>query len=568
MTIDDTVLKQILVTGKYVSAQNLAKAEEFASKEGASFLEYLYAQGSLTPDLLGQAIAEALQVPYLNLRINQPTKDQILRIPEDIAKKYKALLVREDADKVVVATVDPRQAGLVDGLKAIFGSKNISLVFSLPEDIEACYIFYQKTLDVRFVKIIEEQKRIAPNVISEIINDAIAYRASDIHFEPRKDKLIIRFRIDGILQEAGRIDKTYYENILNRVKVQSLLKTDEHFSAQDGAIRYEGNAMAVDLRVSIIPTLEGEKVVMRLLSKYVQGLSLSDMGLLPSDQKTMVKASKKPFGMILVTGPTGSGKTTTLYAFLKMLNKPDVNIVTIEDPVEYRVSGLNQIQVNSETNLTFSKGLRSILRQDPNVILVGEIRDRETAEIAVNAALTGHLLFSTFHANNSSTSIVRLLNMGIEPFLLSSTLEVVVAQRLVRRICDQCKYSITYTIEQLEKIIPEARKYFVERQISEKLVQLLPNIKEHFASGNIQLYRGKGCEHCSHTGFKGRVAVFELIKNSPELQDMILKNPSAKQIWDLAKSQGSLSLFEDGMEKVKYGLTTIEELLRIVSPSE
>lgn len=566
MKFNDDALAKILEEGKYISAENIAQAKKFAKDEKSSIIDYLYTQGLLTPDLLGQAIAEFLKAPYINLSANQPTRAQVLKIPEHIARKYNCVLVRDDDEKVVISTLDPHNESLLAELKKIFKGKNIATVFSLPDDIESSFVFYQKELETRFTKIIEQQKRIAPSIIEEIINDAIAYRASDIHLEPREDKTMVRFRIDGMLQEAGSVSKIYHENILNRIKVQAHLKTDEHFSAQDGAIRYVNGDYVVDLRVSIIPTLDGEKVVMRLLAKYLQGLSLSDLGLLPEDQEVLSGASKKPFGMILVTGPTGSGKTTTLYGLLRILNKPNVNIVTIEDPVEYRIPGLNQIQVNPATNLTFAQGLRSILRQDPNVILVGEIRDKETAEIAVNAALTGHLLFSTFHANNSPTSVVRLLNMGIEPFLLASTLEVVVAQRLVRRICDQCKYSLTYTRDELGELFPRASDYFSKKPISEDIEKILPEAKKHFSQAKIQLYKGKGCDHCGYTGYKGRVAIFELIKNSPALQDLILHNPTAQQIWAAARKEGAHTLFEDGLEKVKYGLTTIEDLLRVAAP--
>ncbi|MFI5206317.1 MAG: GspE/PulE family protein, partial [Candidatus Paceibacterales bacterium] len=340
---------------------------------------------------------------------------------------------------------------------------------------------------------------------------------------------------------AGRIPKQYYENILNRVKVQSRMRTDEHFSAQDGAIRYEKNGTAIDLRVSVVPTIDGEKIVIRLLAQYMKSFALDDLGLSKKHQELILQAAQKPFGMILVTGPTGSGKTTTLYALIKYLNSPEINIITIEDPVEYKILGVNHIQVNNATNLTFAQGLRSIARQDPDVILVGEIRDRETADISVNAALTGHLLFSTFHANDSASAIPRFLEMGIEPFLLSSTLQLAVAQRLVRKICEKCRYSY-------KESSPEVLHYFSD-------VKNMPGQPE------MVLYKGKGCPNCSGTGYRGRTAIFEIINITVQMQDLILTNPSSQQIWQLAKSQGSEPLFVDGLEKVKNGITTIEELL-------
>lgn len=425
--------------------------------------------------------------------------------------------------------------------------KKISLAYALIEGIEASFVHYQKPLETRFSKIINNKGRVAPELLGEIFDDALAYHASDIHFEPQIKEVLVRFRVDGVLHEAGRIPKEYYENILNRIKVQSGLRIDEHFAAQDGSLRYEKNATFVDLRTSIVPTVEGEKVVLRVLSAYVQGFSLADIGLSEVHQRLLEQAAEKPFGMILVAGPTGSGKTTTLYALLKLVNSPDVNITTIEDPVEYRVVGLNQIQVNPQTNLTFSKGLRSIVRQDPDIILVGEIRDEETAEISVNAALTGHLLYSTFHANDAATAIPRLLDMGIEPFLLASTLEVIVAQRLVRKICDHCKHSVT-------------------KPLSDFNTPQLKPIATYFEGKSVNLYEGKKCDACGNTGYKGRTAIFEFIQITQEMQNLILKSPSTKEIWQLARKEGSKTLFEDGIDKVKAGITTLEELLRVAEP--
>jgi len=448
----------------------------------------------------------------------------------------------------MVTTDNPQVQGIEEALKSIFPNKKITIGFSLSEDIDSVLLFYKKTLDTRFNKIIEEKRKVAPEIIDEIISDATAFRASDIHFDPQEKEVIIRFRIDGVLQTAGAISKDYYESVLNRIKVQSRMRTDEHFSAQDGSIRYEKNDQVIDMRVSVIPVLDGEKVVIRLLAEYMRGFSLDDLGLSPKKQEIILEAAQKPFGMILVTGPTGSGKTTTLYALIKYINNQNINITTIEDPVEYKIPGVNHIQVNPLTNLTFAKGLRSIVRQDPDVILVGEIRDLETADISVNAALTGHLLFSTFHANDSASAIPRLLEMGVEPFLLSSTLELVVAQRLVRKICDKCRYSYKTSVKELSKRFPKAAKLL--------------------GTGDITLYKGKGCTSCANIGYKGRTAIFEMIKIDNEMKDLILKNPSSQQIWDLAKKKGAQTLFMDGIEKVKNGITTLEELLRVANPEE
>lgn len=430
-----------------------------------------------------------------------------------------------------------------EALATVFSQSKVIIAYGLPEDIDAALFHYRKPLATRFTKILEKQKRVAPEILDEIFSDAFSYHASDIHFEPRHKEVIIRFRVDGVLQEAGRISKEHYENILNRIKVTSNLRIDEHFAAQDGSLHYQKDNSVFDLRTSIVPTVEGEKAVLRILASYIKGLSLSDLGLSPEDQSVVEENAQKPFGMILITGPTGSGKTTTLYALLTLLNRSDVNITTIEDPVEYKTLGINQIQVNPQTNLTFAKGLRSIVRQDPDTILVGEIRDEETAEVAVNAALTGHLLLSTFHANDAATAIPRLLDMGVEPFLLSSTLELLVAQRLVRKICEHCRYSTDMSQKEI------AAKY--------------KGAEQFFADKTVTLYQGKGCDNCGHSGYKGRTAIFELINITKEIQELILKNPSSTEVWKLAQKQGAKRMFEDGIEKVKRGVTTLEELQRV-----
>ncbi|MBN1778988.1 MAG: type II/IV secretion system protein [Candidatus Buchananbacteria bacterium] len=543
MRFDNQTYKKILLKGDYVSEGDLKKAEEFAKKNNSSVIDYLFSQSLLNKDLLGQAIAEFLEVDYSDLNSNMPTHDRLIKIPEETAKKFRLILFAEDKKSSIVTTDDPKKEGLAEAVKAIFPKQKIVITFSLPEDIDTALTGYRKTLETRFSKIIKESQRVAPEIIDEILSDAASYKASDVHFEPQPKEVVVRFRVDGVLQEAGRIAKEYYENILNRIKVQSRLRIDQHLAAQDGSMRFKKDNLIFDLRTSVVPTVEGEKVVLRVLAAYVKGFSLVDLGLGEKHQAVLKSAAKKPFGMILVVGPTGSGKTTTLYAILKLLNNSSVNVTTIEDPVEYKVLGINQIQVNQETGLTFAKGLRSIVRQDPDVILVGEIRDTETAEIAVNAALTGHLLLSTFHSNDAATAIPRLLDMNAEPFLLASTLEVIIAQRLVRKICEHCRISAPVSLKDLP----------IDKKIA----------SQFFNKEKITLYRGKGCSVCGDTGYNGRTAIFEFIQITPEMQDLILHSPSTKQIWQLAKSQGAVSLFEDGMEKVKNGITTIEELLRV-----
>jgi len=549
INIDTKNLKEILLKGSYITEEDIKKSESFLKTHDISFTEYLLEEGLVTYDLIGQAIAESYEVPYLDIKSSTISKEQINLIPEEIAKKFHVVVFSKDDNKIVLATDKPKEELLIPEIQKLFSGSEIIVGYSLPDYIDALFVNYQKPLETRFSKIIESNLHVAPELLEEIFEDALVFKASDIHFEPQLKYIVIRFRIDGVLHEAGKIPKEYYENILNRIKIKSGLRIDEHFSTQDGSLRYQNNDKVVDMRTSIVPTVEGEKVVLRVLAAYVQSLTFTDIGLSEHYQELLQTAANKPFGMILVVGPTGSGKTTSLYVLLKLLNSSNSNITTIEDPVEYKIQGINQIQVNPQTELTFAKGLRSIVRQDPDTILVGEIRDNETAEISINAALTGHLLLSTFHANDAATAVPRLVDMGVEPFLLASTLEVIIAQRLIRKICDNCKYSTTVD-----------KSYFNTPKF--KLTA------KYFKDENTTLYKGKGCSSCGETGYRGRTGIFEFIQITPSIQELISKRPSSLEIWKMARKEGSTSLFEDGILKVKNGVTTIEELLRVAEPPE
>ncbi len=544
MKINNKVIKEALLKQNYITEKDAKDAEDFAKKNNTSFLGFLFSKNLITKDLLGQAIAESLNVFYADLNSIVPEFNQIKKVPERIAQKYRVVLFKEEKDKIVVTT-DDLSEDILPIIQEIFPEKKISIAYSLKDDIDAVLKKYQKPLDTRFNNIIKKSDRVVPDILEEIFKDALSYYSSDIHFEPNEEYVLVRFRVDGVLKEAGKIPREYYENILNRIKVESNLRIDEHLKSQDGSFRYYNKEKGIDFRTSIIPTIKGEKIVLRIISAYTESFSLGALGLSFEQEKLIKETARKPFGMIVVAGPTGSGKTTTLYGLLKEINSPDINITTIEDPVEYKLSGANQIQVNYQSGLTFSKGLRSIVRQDPDVILVGEIRDIETAEIAVNAALTGHILFSTFHANDACSVIPRLIDMGVEPFILASTLEVIVAQRLIRKICEECRISIVRNIKNIEASKSEIFKKF-------------------FSENNITLYEGRGCDVCNYTGYRGRTAIFEFIKITPAIEDIILKRPSAKEINETARREGTISLFEDGIEKVKLGITTIEELMRVV----
>lgn len=546
--MNDEKIKEILLGGNYVTESDIKEAEKYSKDHGTSITDHLFNQELLSKDILGQAVAEYFKLPFLNLANHAPTREDVVLIPEDVARKLRVVVVESKPHKITVATDLPDKTETISVLNSLFSNKKVSLVYSLPEQIDASFSIYQNDTSASLSKIISGKGKVAPEIVDKILDDALALKVSDIHCEPQEKEVVIRFRIDGVLQDVGSIPKEYYENILNRFKVLARLRIDEHFSSQDGAIRFasENHPRPVDLRISIVPTLDGEKIVIRVLSSYIDDLTLSNIGLSEKLQKRLLESAAKPFGMILVTGPTGSGKTTTLYSLIRILNTRRNNITTIEDPVEYKIQGINQIQANSQTNLTFAKGLRAISRQDPNIILVGEIRDFETAEIAVNAALTGHLLLTTFHANNAATAIPRFIDMGVEPFLVGSTIELIIAQRLVRKICDNCRGSISVSKKTIDSFGPEVSGYFPNKEFT--------------------LYKGKGCRSCSHTGYRGRIGIFEFIKTSVDLQDLISKGPSTREVLEVAKKQGFTSMFEDGIDKVKSGVTTLDELVRVIGP--
>jgi type II secretory ATPase GspE/PulE/Tfp pilus assembly ATPase PilB-like protein len=543
---DDIALRELLVSGQYLSEESALEIESICLADGETFHTVCTTHDFLTDDLIGQAQAEAFNVPYADLNSNIPGQDQVKRIPEGVAKKYRAVIFREGEKDVFISTDEPRSKGISSAMKSIFKGKKVYINYSLSQDIDNSFIHYRKSLQTRLEGLTKTGDATAPKMVKEVFEEALIRKASDIHFEPRKETMMIRFRTDGVMGGEVEVPLEQYENVINHIKVMAQMRIDKHHNTQDGAIRYTLDEREIDMRVSIAPTITGEKIVIRILAEYIKGFSLSSLGLSDSDRDKLLQAIKKPFGLILVTGPTGSGKTTTLYALLKLLNKPTINITTIEDPVEYRVSGVNQIKVNEEAGITFAKGLRSIVRQDPDVILVGEIRDRETAEIAVNAALTGHLVLSTFHANDSATAIPRLIDMGVEPFLLASTLELVIAQRLVRKISEECR--ISYSVK--------------EKDLNNKKAGLAKHFK-----GIKTLYSGSGCEEDGERKqYLGRTGIFEFIEMSSSIKDLVLTNPSTQEIWDIARIEGSKTLFEDGVIKVEQGVTSIDELLRVAEP--
>jgi type IV pilus assembly protein PilB len=543
MKIKDEQLSEILIEQGYISKKEIEGFKEQREKQERSLEEILLKSEVINKDLIGQAIAEHFKVSYYDLNTNVPEKDVMLSLSRELAYKHHMILIEQEGINVKVVTSKPDRKGLKEKLKEYFGKdSDIEIMYSLHEDIEELLWEYQEPLADRVKKLIDGSAP-AMDIIEEVVYDAYERGVSDIHIEPEEDQVIVRFRIDGVLQKVSVIPKDKYEYILNRIKIWAQLRIDEHFKPQDGPIRHKYKDYRYDLRVSIIPTLGGEKAAIRVLSKYTKNLGLEDLGISKEHREIITEAAQSPYGMILVVGPTGSGKTTTLYAVLEKLRSVDVNITTIEDPAEYRIKGVNQIQVNRDAGLDFVSGLRSIVRQDPDIVLVGEIRDIETAEISINAALTGHLVLSTFHANDAPTAVPRLLDMEMEPFLLASTLNVVIAQRLVRTVCDNCM--VSYDV---------GKDFWTENY---------PRIPGDQVESINTLYKGKGCSKCNNTGYSGRTAVYEIVQVTKKMKDLMVQKPSATQIIDLAKKQGFKSMFADGLDKVKKGITTIDEVLRV-----
>jgi len=540
--------KKVLVDGGYVLEKTFNTALKDASKKKIFVVEELVRVGLLTEDLVGQAIAEYAGVLYADLNSVAPIDAWTKIFPEELARKYRAVLFKKDDEaKRVVITTDTLKTGkeLQEKVAVVFPGFSYALAYSLPRDISEMLRSYDQPFVEKLKEITQGESQRVSVSVNEIFKEAIHQNVSDIHFEPEPEKVVIRFRVDGVLVSAGALSKEYYQSVVNRVKVLAGLRIDEHTKTQDGSIRLTINEQFVDLRISIAPTILGEKIVIRVLSKYVSHDTLPGLGFTTAQAKALDKASTAPLGFMVVAGPTGSGKTTTLHTLLSLTTTPEVNVTTIEDPVEYRLPHANQMQVNEEQGITFAKGLRSIVRQDPDIILIGEVRDAETAEIAVNAALTGHRVFTTFHANSATVAIPRLLDMGIEPFLLSSTLTVVVGQRLVRKLCAECRYSVKPTKSELEEILPHAEKYFDKE---------------------ITLYKSHGCPVCSGLGYRGRTIVAEVLTVTPGIRELIMERADAQSIEKLAAKEGMVSMFEAGIEVVKNGGTSLEELVRVISP--
>lgn len=558
--LNDEKIKKILVEETYLAGKDIKEVEKGMQETGMELVEYLVEGGYITKDILGQALAEYYKVVYVNLSREKIDHDLMNKVPELVARSKGVVAFAADQNGAKIAMLNPNDHDTIHVLEKLL-EHHIQPFFTMEQDLDEAFGNYQLSLKDEFIKILSNlqksgiSKEKSDDIVVAMVDTLLKYghqnKASDIHIEPYNEKLMVRFRIDGIMHDVLQIPKEFSEVVLTRIKILSKMRTDEHRAAQDGKLRFKFENETVDVRVSVVPTTLGENVVMRILSARSRSFGLSDLGLSSADMKKVQAAIKHPHGMFLVTGPTGSGKTTSLYATLKLLNRRDVNIATIEDPVEYDIEGVTQIQVNPKANLTFANGLRSIVRQDPNVIMVGEIRDQETADIAVNSALTGHLVLSTLHTNDAATTLPRLLDMGIEPFLVASTINIAVAQRLVRKICTRCRTS--YEMNDAERKAM-ASNTNINELITKKAGKKLDKLR---------LYRGTGCDVCNNTGYKGRIGVFEILEMNEEIKKLILERASSQQIMSKAKSQGMTTMLEDGINKVINGVTTLEEVLRV-----
>lgn len=564
MAVSNEAIRDALAELEVLPSNELQKAYEEVEGTEQTLASFLVDRNLITDENLGQIIADIEGMPFVNLR-KENVSDAVLHIaPVEMVRRNWIFPFRETEDTLHVATNDPGNLEILSSLQKKLRGKKMKLYFATKGDIELASSVYRK--DIRkifedYIKEVERRLSEKPDLSTEdalkelpivrLVDTLLLYayqsNASDIHIEPREKSAMVRFRIDGIMQDVVPYPKYMHDMVVTRLKIMAKLRTDEHFAAQDGKIRTQLEGEAVDIRINVVPILEGEKVVMRLLTERGRKYYLETIGMSGRDIEKVRAAAKKPFGMILSTGPTGSGKTTTMYAVMKILNTRQVNITTIEDPIEYDMVGVNQIQVNTKTGITFASGLRSIVRQNPDIIMVGEIRDEETAGIAVNAAMTGHLVLSTLHTNNAATALPRLLDMKVEPFLISSSVNIIIAQRLVRKICPKCITSNTVDRSVMKGQIPETllKKMFGKKK-------------------KVTTYHGAKCELCRHTGYIGRIGIFELLEVTPKIKELIMQHANADVIERVAIAGGMRTMLEDGIEKVLNGQTTMDELLRVI----
>ena len=566
LQIPEDKLKDLLLKDGIVAEKAFDEAAQDADRMGQGVADILISKNIITADYYSNLIAEFFGVEKASLLSRKIDEKVVRLLSEKIAREKRAIVFGQLEDGIYqVAMGDPSNLEAIEFLTKHLKGK-VKPYLASRDDLNRGFSYYGRQSAEEFKKIIEDNiknslrskatgiKEVASDlpvvaIVDNLVAYAISSRASDIHIEILDDGVLIRYRIDGILREVLRIPKKVHPSIVARIKLLASLKLDEHIKPQDGRFRHTIGKDIMDVRVAIMPTFYGEKVEMRLLSATERPLSLEELGFLEDHATVVRENAKKTYGMILVTGPTGSGKTTTLYSVLNILNRPEVNIVTIEDPIEYNMKYINQTQINPAAGISFSSGLREIVRQDPNIIMVGEIRDQETAQISVQAALTGHLVLSTLHTNDAPTAIPRLIDLGLPPFLLAAVLNLVEAQRLVRRICNDC--IISYK--------PDAS---ITSAVNRQLSDLSLDVKFKLPA---QLYKGAGCLACGDSGYKGRLGIFEILNVTEEIRKLIV-NPAFTlgELRVAARKGGMVTMFEDGLKKVERGSTTIDEILRVI----
>ena len=575
MRVEPEQLKKFLLDAGLVKEKDLEAAEKTAQKQDKKLRNVLLEENLLSEADLIRMEAYVLGIPFVNL-LNEKIDPEVLKIiPEPIAKSHNIVAFRKNGQDLEVAMLDPDDLQTVDFIKKKANLKILPRL-TTTESIKQVLQQYSKSLEAEFSDLIkkevtgletlenkEELARAAEElpvirIVDTLLKHAILQRASDIHIEPTEKEVIVRYRIDGILRDAMVLPKTASEGIVARIKVLSNLQLDEHRLPQDGRFKIETDEYKYSIRVSILPVFDGEKIVMRLLSESTKALTLEELGFRGEALEHIHHSLRRPVGMILVTGPTGSGKTTTLYSMMGILNTPQVNISTVEDPIEYRMPRINQTQVNPKINLTFASGLRSLLRQDPDIVMVGEIRDKETADLAINAALTGHLVLSTLHTNSAAGALPRLIDMGVEPFLISSTLNVILAQRLVRKLSEE-KEAHTLSEADAKRLAPYCNL--------EKILGILEKekiIKPNQKISDITFYKPKPSKDIPD-GYKGRMGIYEVLPVTETIKELIVKNATSDQIQKQAEQEGMLTMVEDGFIKAAQGITSIEEVLRVIT---
>jgi type IV pilus assembly protein PilB len=550
-------LKDVLLAGKYVDEQAFDNTAGAAIKKGESVELALIKADVIKDEKMGEAMSKFYGVPFIDLKEENIQNDLLEMLPEVVARAQSAVIFEKTLEGYNMATSDPANYEFIKHVDQSTDGR-VSIYYATPMGMMEAFKAYKNNIFKNVVDLIEDYKvHNDENSVVSLVNQFLEYayenNASDVHIEPLSNDVVsVRFRIDGILNEVVRYPFEMHDKIIFRVKIMSHLRTDERDATQDGRFEYKTDAMEFDVRVSILPITHGENIVFRILSERTKKVQLEDLGLNSVDIQKVRKAIAEPYGMILVVGPTGAGKTTTLYSLIQILSTLPISIVTVEDPVEYSIDKVQQIQVNVKKNITFANGLRSIVRQDPDVIMVGEIRDNETASIAVNASMTGHLLFSTLHANDAATIFPRLLEMGIEPFLVASSVNVVIAQRLVRKICPHCKMNYPKTAADIPALVTKEK--------DPRFQKMMANFFPGKELKDIKLYRGTGCKVCKHTGYLGRTAVFEVMEVNDEVRALISAKTSSSSIEAKAEEGGMTLMYYNGLVHLFNGITTYDEL--------